>query len=173
MSVTLSELKSHLRISDTNEDTALQIYLDAAIDFVESQTGLGLTQIARVAYFDSFGDMELYGDNPESITVNYVDSDGSNQVLSSSVYALKVHKARAYLTLAYDQEWPDVQDQDANVWVNYTSGFTAATIPDAIKQAVLVEAGTNFEFRENETMVSLTNRNTVRRLINSRRIINA
>jgi len=45
MSVTLSELKSHLRISDTNEDTALQIYLDAAIDFVESQTGLGLTQI--------------------------------------------------------------------------------------------------------------------------------
>ncbi len=153
MSVTLSELKSHLRITDTGEDTVLQIYLDSALGWVETQTGQKLSSEARVSYFDCFGDLELVGDSPTSITVSYIDVDGDSQTASSSLYALKTHKARPYITLAYNQSWPSSRAQDAAVSVAYTSGYTVSTLPSSLKSAVLLVAGDFYEFREAKTVM--------------------
>lgn len=172
MSVTLSELKDHLRITESDEDTILQIYLDAALDYIEGKTGQILTNRARTDYFDSFGDLELVGDNPTSVVVQYVDTDGATQVLSSSVYDVKTHKARPYITLAYNQSWPSVRAQDAAIDVAYTSGYTTSTLPDAYKGAVLIEAATNYEHREDESIMKLHNRKAVSRLLHSRMIYN-
>jgi len=172
MSVTLDELKSHLRITWTNEDSLLQIYLDAAINFLNEYTGQRLSVESRVSYFDSFGDLELIGDSPTSIVVNYIDVDGALQVLSSSIFTLKQHKARAYLTLSYDQSWPEVRSEDAPINVAYSSGYSVSTLPDTLKAAVLIEAATQYEFRENESIVKLQARKTVERLVGPYRIFN-
>lgn len=172
MSVTLTELKSHLRITGTDEDTILQVYLDAALDYLETQTGRKLSQVSgRVAYFDCLGDMELIGDNPTVASVEYLDSDGVSQTLSSSVYDVKTHKARPYITLAYGESYPDTQAVDAAITVTYQSGYTTSTLPSALKSAVLLEAGTNYEYRENESLVKINVRHAVERLIKPYTII--
>ncbi len=171
MSVTLTQLKAHLRITDTNEDVALQIYLDSALDVVEVETGRKMSQVSgRLAYFDSFGDMELIGDDVTVASVQYVDTDGATQTLSSSVYDLKSHKARPYLTLAYDQSWPDTRDQDAAITVTYQSGYTSATMPSSLKSAVLLQAGSFYEFREDETIAKTNMRQAISRLTKRYRI---
>ena len=171
MSVTLTQLKAHLRITDTNEDVALQMYLDAALDVVEVETGRKMSQVSgRKAYFDTFGDLELIGDDVTVSTVEYVDSDGATQTLSSSVYELKEHKARSYLTLAYDESWPDIRDEDAAITVTYQSGYTSSTIPSSLKSAVLLQAGSFYEIREDETIVKTNMRGAVMRLTSRYRI---
>ena len=171
MSVTLAELKDHLRITDTNEDSALQIYLDSALDVIEVETGRKMAQVVgRLAYFDCLGDMELIGDNATVASVEYVDTDGNTQTLSSSVYALKSHKARPYITLAYDQSYPDTRAQDAAITVTYTSGYTSSTMPSSLKSAVLLTAGSFYEHREDETIAKVHMRDAVKRLTNRYRI---
>lgn len=170
MSVTIPELKEHLRITWDDEDTALQPYLQGALSYLESFTGRKLSQASRTSYFDKFCDLELVGDNPTSIVVQYVDADGVTQTLDSSVYALKVHKARPYLTLAYGQSWPSVRAQDAAITVTYQSGYTASTIPGTLRAAVLIEAATQYEYRENESIVNLKERKAVERLATPYRI---
>ncbi len=166
MSVTLTELKNHLRIDDTDEDDSLSIYLSSAIEYVGSQCGRKLEREARTTYFDSFSSvMELVGDNPSSVVVTYIDTNGDEQTLSSSVYALKTHKALPYITLGYGQSWPSVRDIDAAISVTYTSGYDSSTLPDRLKCAILLEAATNYEYRENETMANSHNRKAVERNI--------
>lgn len=164
MSVTLDELKSHLRIEWANEDAILQIYLDSAIAHIDSHTGRRLSQEARHSYFDSFDGLELIGDAPTGVVVTYIDVDGVEQTLASSVYSLKTHKARPYLTLAYGESWPSVRSEDAAVKVSYTSGYSVSTLPETLKAAVLMEAATQYEFRENESIARLQLRKAVERL---------
>lgn len=164
MSISLSQLKDHLRITWSDEDTILGVYLDAAIDFISEYTGRKISQSSQDSYFDFFSDLELIGDNPLSVVVTYIDTDGNEQTLSDAIYNLKTHKARPYLTLAYGQSWPSVRYEDAAIRVNYTSGYTSETIPDSLVSAVLIEAANNYEFRENETLIKLQNRRTVERL---------
>lgn len=171
MSVTLTQLKAHLRITDTNEDVALQIYLDSALDVVEVETGRKMSQAAgRLAYFDCFGDMELIGDNVTIATVEYVDTDGATQTLASSVYDLKEHKARPYITLGYDESWPDTREEDAAITVTYQSGYTASTMPSSLKSAILLQGGTFYEFREDETIAKTNMREAISRLTKRYRI---
>lgn len=171
MSVTLTELKSHLRITDTGEDTVLQIYLDSALDWVENQTGQKLSRDTRTAYFDCFGDLELIGDSPSAITVSYIDDNGDSQDVSGAVYALKTHKARPYITLAYNQSWPSSRAQDAAVSVAYTSGYTVSTLPSSLKSAVLLVAGDFYEFREAKTIVRTYENMAAERLMRPYKII--
>ena len=149
MSVTLSELKEHLRITDTNSDTIVQIYLDAALNYIESQTGRKLSSVAgRVSNFDAFGEMEIDGDNPTSVVITYIDSDGSSQTLSDALYEVKTHKAKPYITLAYNASYPSTRAQDAAITVTYTSGYSVSTLPQAIKAAVLLLGASLYEVRE-------------------------
>lgn len=66
MSVTLAELKDHLRITWDDEDSSLSVYLAGALDYVETFTGQKLSRIARNSYFDDFSNLELVGDSPQA-----------------------------------------------------------------------------------------------------------
>lgn len=167
MSVSIQDLKDHLRITDAREDSILYVYLLSAIDYLSSELGRKLSNSSESSYFDCFGDLELIGDNPSSVVVKYIDVDGVEQTLASSVYSLKTHKVRPYLTLAYGQSWPSIRSGDANVWVNYSSGYTDATLPDKLRAAVLIHAATAYEYRENETLAKAHSRQAVERLIRS------
>ena len=164
MSVTIAELKEHLRITWTTEDAILGVYLGAAINYLEAYTGQILDRGNRTTYFEKFGDLELIGDSPDSVVVSYIDTDGVTQALKPSTYDLKEHKARPYLTLAYSQSWPSVLSVDAPINVTYQSGYSTGTLPDTLKAAILIEAATQYEFRENESIIKLQSRKTVERL---------
>jgi uncharacterized phiE125 gp8 family phage protein len=175
MSVTLTEFKEHLRVTDDDQNASLQAYLNSAIDYVETQTGQKLSNKARTVYFDELGDMELPGDSPTSIVVQYVDTDGATQTLSSALYDLKTHKAIPYLTKAFGASYPSVRAQDAAVDVAYTSGYTTTTLPGTLKAAVLILAASLYEVREEFVIGTIISKapTTVERLIHPYVVFNA
>jgi uncharacterized phiE125 gp8 family phage protein len=170
MSVTLDELKSHLKIDGDSDDSSLQIYLDAAIAYVETHTGHKLSRESRNSYFDTFYGLELVGESPVSVVINYIDTDGNSQVLAGTVYSLKTHKIRPYLALDYGQSAPSHRTQDAAIHIEYTSGYTATTLPASLKSAVLLVAGDLNEFKEAKTVMQTYENTAVSRLINPYRI---
>lgn len=139
--------------------------MNAALDYVGTQTGRILKRGTQTQHFDCFGVLELIGDNPSDVVVTYLDDNGVSQTLPSSVYGVKTHKARPYITLAHGEAWPSTQAEEAAITVTYTAGYDANSVPDALKSAVLIEAATNYEFRENESIVKTNRRQAVERLI--------
>lgn len=162
MSVSLGDLKEHLRLDGSDEDGLLDIYLKAAISFIEKQTGRYLTRVSRNKVVCQWGEVPLFGDNVQVDSVSYIDQGGDNQSLSLSNISV-ISGVWKTLTLADGQQWPTIKPQ-TDIVITYTSGYDANTIPDLLKAAVLIEAATMYEFRENESIVKIQNRKTVERL---------
>lgn len=170
MSVTLQEFKDHQKLEHHDEDDLLDIYRLAALGWVETQTGHKLSRKSRISHFDSFGDMELLGESPSDIVVNYIDHNGSDQVLSSDIYSLKTHKARPYLTLSVGSSWPSTSCEDAPIKVTYLSGYDELTLPFELKASVLIVAGGLYEFRESEITTRIYENKSLERLMSPYKI---
>jgi uncharacterized phiE125 gp8 family phage protein len=69
--------------------------------------------------------------------VTYLDTDGVEQTLASSVYALDSGRNEIYL--ADGEEWPETQEIRDSVTVRFTAGYGAdpEDIPADIRQAML------------------------------------
>ena len=166
MSVSLQELKNHLRIFGDDENSSLKIYLESAIDYISTITARKLKRGDEASYFSAFSsNMRLKGEAPGNIVVNYLDIDGNTQVLDSSVYRLNTHAPHPYLSLAPNQAWPELYSADSPVTVNYESGYDDDSLPDSLKSAVLIHAATAYEYREDETMTNGRSRKAIERLI--------
>lgn len=58
------------------------------------------------------------------------------------------------------------------ITVSYTSGYSTTTLPASLKAAVLLEAGSQYEHREGETMLKLNDRKVVEKLARPYRVYN-
>lgn len=172
MPVTLDQLKDHLRITWDDEDSILTIYLESAVDYIKQYTGREITRDNRDSYFSEFSSLELIGDNAQNVVINYVDSNGEYQVLPSERYIVNQHKARPYITLNHGEVWPTVRYQDGAIRINYDSGYDSSTLPSTLRAAILIEAATQYEFRENDSLIKTHDRKTVKRLASPYRIYN-
>lgn len=145
-------LKEHLRISSSDQANVLPIYLDAAVAWVETYTGRPLMRATWRATGPGFyARLWLpYAAPLGAVTgVTYYDTANAQQTLASSVYTVPADEEPASLLLASGQSWPSVYDREDAVSVTYTVGVTdAATVPAALRQAVLLLAGHFYENRE-------------------------
>lgn len=152
--VDLAVLKEHVRIDpDTNDDdTALGIYHDAAVQWVEEYTGRSLaTQTWQLSLCGFPERLWLPRAVPlASVTfVKYYDTANALQTLSSSIYSVPSFSEPAYLTRVYAQTWPSVYSRDDAVQIEYITGATsAALIPLPLRQAVQLLAGHFYADRE-------------------------
>lgn len=152
--VTTAELKSHLRVDSTDEDTLIASLGTAARQYVEEQTRRALVTQTWVLKLDEFpeSDGEILLPRPPLVSVSsvtYVDTAGSTQTLSSSVYSVDTTDTPGRITLAYDQTWPTVRDQRNAITVTYVAGYGAASaVPDALKAAIKLLVGHWFTNRE-------------------------
>ena len=92
-------------------------------------------------------------DWPETISVDiveYTDPDGNLQTLSATKYDVDNENEPGRLVLKSTETWPDTEIIPNAVKVEYTAGYGASSVdvPQAIKQAILLTIGHNFENRE-------------------------
>ena len=82
--------------------------------------------------------------------INYVDANGVQQVLSSSVYVIDKSGIFPRIAPAYTQQWPSTLEQIGAVTIDFTAGYgaTAAAVPAEILHWMLLRIGTIFENRE-------------------------
>ena len=151
--VAVSDIKSHLRIDTSDEDTLLGLYIDAATEMAENYCGRHFISHTYKLYFNSvvskaslvFPDCRL----DTSAPVNWVDEGGSTQDSTGAYIDIYSNPSIVYLKSTFST--PSLKEDASNVfWFKYTTGFGAAAsdVPEAIKQAIKLIVSDMYYFRE-------------------------
>ena len=152
--VSVTDVKSHLRIDTSDEDTLLGLYIDAATEMAENFCGRHFITHDYKLYFDSvtsvaslvYPDCALDGVNP----VNWMDNDTDSQFFSTKAHI----DAASNPSIVYlNSDFPSVtlkSDKSNVFWFNFSTGFGSASadIPEAIKQAIKLIVADMYYFRE-------------------------
>lgn len=147
--VSLSEVKSHLRLSssDTTHDANLTLLIEAAVERLEQDLDRQvITADFRVTRFNWGGDTAEVKLNKKAVcsitTVKYVDVDGNTVTLDSDDYILD--KGRCSIFPAAGTTWPEVLADDPNgVVIDFCAGYgpSADCVPRLFKTAIMLGVG--------------------------------
>lgn len=158
--VTVDEAKEQIGLLVADHDSRIARLINAATESVERYTNRALiTQTWRLA-IDGFpcesltrprAEIRLPRPRLQSITsIGYVDTDGTNQTLSSTLYNATADLEPARVEPAYGQVWPATRDEREAVRVTYVAGYgdASTSVPEAIRHAILLMVGQWFSYRE-------------------------
>ena len=157
--ITLAELKTHLRVDTSADDTYITALGAAARAWCE---GFCNRQFVTASYdwrIDKFG--ELLVPKPDLISVTsikYIDTDGAEQTVAASIYDVDIDQAPGRVRLAYDKSWPDDRRAVTNaVTVRFKAGYGGASdVPETLKAAIKLLVGHLYEHREAVTLGHLS-----------------
>lgn len=148
--ITLEEAKLHLRVSHDEEDGLIENLIRAATQHVDGWTGIlgrAVTPQTWRQDFDGWRCLRLLLNPVREIeSVTYHDSDGDQQTLDPSAYALRADGGGAYVDLAPGQSWPAVASRVDAISVTYEAGYDEA--PEPIRQAMLLLMGHWYDNRQ-------------------------
>lgn len=147
--LTLSELKAHLRIDHSYEDTALEFYRKAAQEYLDGREGyLGRSLCSQtwewlLPLFPYGKEIHIPLPPLQSITsIEYYDGSNALQTFASDNYAVRTEARTGYLALNADASWPATYEREDAVKITFVAGYGAASaVPSAIKWAAMLIAG--------------------------------
>ncbi len=165
-----AEVKLHLRVDHTSDDTLITALIVAAREHVENYLVGSLVEQTRAVYLSSwpYFPLRLPCGPVQSIdSVKYTDSDGVENTVSTDLYYLS---PGGELCLETFESWPTARLRGPGaIEITYTTGYEpvvtvipgeeegdpdteetdyGANIPQAIKQAMLLLIGEWYEQRE-------------------------
>lgn len=146
--VTLTEVKDHLRVDTTDDDALISALIVAARQWAEEYTGRQFMAATWDWMLDALGGT-LYAPMPplQSVTsIKYLDTTGVEQTLASSTYRVDAVSEPGRIALDYGQVWPSTYPVVNAVTVRFVAGYT--TVPEPIRQAVLILVGELYEQRQ-------------------------
>jgi uncharacterized phiE125 gp8 family phage protein len=156
--VSLSEVKSFLRIDGSDEDNDLNMFIAAATQQAQDFAGRQFVTATRTLYMDGFGDKNylrnwaiLIPRPPlSSVTsIKYLDSAGDEQTVTASNYRVDTKSQPGRITTIDSYSWPATQGVTGDVYIEYVCGYGAASsVPDTYRTAILQGIGHWYENRE-------------------------
>lgn len=161
--LTLAEVKKHLRVSHSNDDDLITIYLKAATDYIDGEWGfLGRAIVTQtwMLTIDEFPDGAIRIPLPplQSVTsVIYDDADGVAQVVSSADYYVDTASEQGWVVPIANVPWPTTLAAANAVRIEYVAGYPPSTdsppdltanIPFNIKAGILLLTANLMEHRE-------------------------
>ncbi len=169
--LTLDEVKLHLRIDGDDENDWIEPQITAARQAAENFCNRYIAEQGVEARADGwpwlcwggpgYGGYAnipflLPGSDPaRDVVIKYIDVDGVEQTLATSVYSVDQFRAPGTVGLAYNQTWPAARNESGAVRVTYTAGYTLPgdspqvyPLPAAIRSAMLLMIGNWYENRE-------------------------
>lgn len=169
--VTVEEARSQSRLSGCSDDGLVAGYLLAARELAEERTGRVLVTQTWTETFDRewprMGHVDRHlGIWPRRrillkrpplqavVSITYVDTTGATQTLDPSQYQVGRFELVGAIEPAFAVCWPAVRCQMDAISVQYTAGY-AGSIPETIRQAILLLAGHFYENRS-ATVISAT-----------------
>jgi uncharacterized phiE125 gp8 family phage protein len=143
--VTATQVKQQCGISsgDTTYDALITRMIASERAFVEKYCGIRIVTQTVIAKCDGFCDFGRLPFGPvQSISsVSYVDTDGADQTLATSVYETRADGLQALIVLKYNQSWPAIQP-GSRIAVTAVVGW--ATVPSDLQSAILLRIGRLF-----------------------------
>lgn len=153
--VSLDEAKAHLRVDVNADDLLLERLITAAREYVEEATGRALINQTWQLSLDAWpGEdyIELPRAPLSSITsVVYTDSNNTSNTFSDNNYVADTDSEPGSIVLKYGCEWPTVTLANGQpIKITYVSGYgtTSDSVPQQLRQAILLLVGHWYENRE-------------------------
>lgn len=145
--VSLVEAKAQCRVDGTDDDATLNLYIGAAREFVEEYTGTRLVSQTVLMQGSAFSDLARLPTAPliSVSSVKYLDTDGTEQTLSTDVWEVVTTGLDPHVRLKLNQSWPSVRPASDAVRVLAVCGYAA--LPDALKAAILIIISSWFDNR--------------------------
>lgn len=140
----LTDIKSHLKIETTAEDTLLQLYINAAVDYVENVGRRSLLAQKWTLTLDSFPStavIQLY--NGPVTAVDTFTTYALDNVPDTTFTDYVVDTAGDRILLTNGYTWPVNLRPHAAVAIEYSTGYGAAVanVPPLLAQAVRMLVG--------------------------------
>ena len=161
----LADVKAHLRVSWTSEDSYITTLIRSAYNIAEGYTNLSLIPKTHEMFLDRFPNSYDGSKEDEWLdlvnscgglsitTIKYYDADNVYTTWNSSNYNVDepgITWGRVYPKV--DKVFPSTADRPQAVEVKYDTGFDNATagdvLPDAIRAAILILIGNLYENRQ-------------------------
>jgi len=150
--VSTADLKTHLRITFTDEDTYIAGLEKAAVNMVEEFCNIYLNPTTLIQYGNAFSDLTILYKSPVGNTtpvVKYVATGGVLTTLASSEYEFIYLIKPGRLYPAQGSSLPSTDDVFQAWQIEYVAGYeTTADIPDALIQAIKITVADMYENRQ-------------------------
>ena len=130
--ISLSEAKAQSRVDTSDEDSLFSSYVQVATEQVESLLARSLVLQKRRTYLDYFPHTITLPTAPirEVASIVYVNQNGVETTLATSVYLVAKDGERARITPKDGQYWPVTESDPHAVRVEYFSGYSAPFVAD-------------------------------------------
>ena len=155
--VSLSDVKEHLRVEHILDDSLINSYILTAMDYIEDYTGLayGIQNfeeyvIADIAERDVFLSMNPVNSITEIIEIDEVD--GAQTDITNDIVSITNALGTRIKT-----------DNKKSYKVTYSAGVTESSLPNQMRQALLLIVADMYEHREDRPNVKV---NASQRLLN-------
>jgi len=150
---TLAEVKSYLKIDDSNEDTMLSILIKGARMMAESYLNQGLITQTITEKLDRLGDPTIYLSVSPVLAVSsfqYANSENTTATFAATDYVVDTFSKPARLNLGYGKTWPTLYGNINDVTITYTVGYgtESSAVPFQIRQAILLMVADTYENRQ-------------------------
>ena len=147
--ITTSGVKENSRITASGDDALIAVLIPAAREHMENITGRALITQTYEWYLDRFPQTIKLPKPPlQSVSsITYVDVDGVEQTLATSVYTVDTDNTEGLIYEKYDQSWPSTRDVEKAIKITFVCGYgnTATSVPAPLKQALLAHVDHSLE----------------------------
>lgn len=155
----------------------LTALIEAATERAESYLGRALITQSLRLLLDEFpcGQLELPRPPLAEVTeIRYLDADGVQQTLDSSLYRVTTGREPAAIEPAYGATWPSTLPVAEAIEIDYTAGYgdEGVSVPASIRHAITMMVGEWLEFREGLVIGTIAEEipNSVKYLLNGHRL---
>ena len=150
---TLAEVKSYLKIDDSNEDTMLSTLIKGARMVAESYLNQGLITQTITEKLDRLSNPTIYLSVSPVLAVSsfqYANSENTTATFAATDYVVDTFSKPARLNLGYGKTWPTLYGNINDVTIIYTVGYgtESSAIPFQIRQAILLMVADTYENRQ-------------------------
>lgn len=158
--VTLAEAKAHLRVDDSGSDSEITAMIQAAREWVEAYLDRTLVNTQWVMRLDKFPDdgtqdvplprppMATSG-TATAVALTFTYETGTTATYSTASYRVDRNATPGSIKTLYGQTWPPHLWDDNAISVTWWAGYgaTGASVPAAIRHAILMLVGHWYENR--------------------------
>lgn len=164
--ITSTEVKNQARVDTTADDTTITRLIKAATGIIDGPYGIGLCLVEQtweltLDRFPLVFQLPLYPVLSVD-SIKYIDEDGTEQTLASSVYRVDTHSNPARITLAWNQTWPSARLLANAVTVTFKAGYAPdessspidyrENIPEDLRQALIATVAHWYDNRDSATL---------------------
>lgn len=143
--VTLAQVKHQcgVALSDTDSDAAFNRMIATERGYVEKYCGIKIVTQTLTLKCDSFCNFNRIPIGPlQSVgSITYVDVDGADQTLATSVYEVRADGFETSIVLKFGQSWPTIQ-RGSRITVVAVAGFPA--VPSELVSAIILRISSKF-----------------------------